>query len=116
MFNIVSLVLTAKARFKALLDNKFNRQLKMQNPDMQTRVKEQHECLKIVDRIPVLKDLHLIAKVCLFKKMTTRRLDRGEKFQLRNFPCMDFTMIMRGRFRIKWYSLTSTESLEKSSV
>ena len=77
MCSIVSTVLTAKAKFKAMLDNKFYKSLDGIDADMISKKRDHHECMKIIEKCMVFKEMHQNAKNSMFDKMVFHRLSKG---------------------------------------
>lgn len=62
----------------------------------------------------MLKDLHMSGKMCVARTLKTRYYKKGETMFIKNFPKIDFLLIIEGRMEIKWFDLTDKESLEDS--
>ena len=111
MCNIISTIMTAKAKFKGMLKkNKLDKINRTKNAVEAQLIIRQQQALTIIDKNHNLNQLHRTAKVGLTKKMKFTMLKKGDIFHIRNFPNMDFTVIAEGRMDVKWYNLSDIGS------
>lgn len=97
---LMTVVMTAKAKFKSLLNRKYQQGLASYQ---EFKEKQRKEGLRIVDKQHSLKDLHPVAKTRLINSMKFHRLRKGDTFKLHNFPAIDFTLVAEGRMEVQWY-------------
>lgn len=116
--NIINLLMTAKAKFKNLLVNKYIREEKAaakyataaQMDDMKHK-QYMKECLKVIDKCPTLNGLHPVIKSSLVPKMEFIYLKKGDKYKFKNFPKL-FLLMSEGRLGVQWFKTNEIELAE----
>ena len=117
--NIINLLMTAKAKFKNLLVNKYMREEEAaakyataaQMDDMKHK-QYMKECLKVIDKCPTLNGLHPVIKSSLVPKMKFTYLKKGDKYKFQNFPKLGLFLMSEGRLGVQWFTTNEVELAE----
>lgn len=117
--NIINLLMTAKAKFKNLLVNKYIREEKAaakyataaQMDDMKHK-QYMKECLKVIDKCPTLNGLHPVMKSSLVPKMEFTYLKKGDIYKFKNFPKLGLFLMGEGRLEVQWFKTNEIELAE----
>ena len=67
--------------------------------------KKDHEniCRNIVEKCHVLKGMHEIFKRQVNEKINIIELSKGESYNFKNYPLIDFFVVAEGRIEVNWY-------------